>query len=80
MKRQCGTNSFSKLCHSQILQDYAVCTGQGAWEEAWSTRAVDQYFQRLGIHIWVDYWGYDVNHDWPWWYKQANYFLPYLLD
>ena len=57
-----------------------VCTGQGAWEEAWSTRAVDQYFQRLGIHIWVDYWGYDVNHDWPWWYKQAIYFLPYLLD
>ena len=57
-----------------------ICTGQGAWEEPWSTRAMDEHFQRLGIHVWADYWGYDVNHDWPWWFKQANYFLPYLLD
>ena len=57
-----------------------VCTGQGAWEEPWSPRALDQRFRELGIRIWVDYWGYDVNHDWPWWYKQAVYFLPYLLD
>ena len=57
-----------------------VCTGQGAWEETWSPRALDQRFRELGIHIWVDYWGWDVNHDWPWWYKQALYFFPYLLD
>ena len=29
----------------------------------------------MGIDAWIDYWGYDVNHDWPWWYKQMNYFL-----
>jgi esterase/lipase superfamily enzyme len=23
----------------------------------------------------VDFWGPDVNHDWPWWYRQMNYFL-----
>ena len=57
-----------------------VCTGQGAWEEHWSPRALDQQFRELGIHIWVDFWGWDVNHDWPWWHKQAAYFLPYLLD
>ena len=57
-----------------------LCTGQGAWEEPWSTRWIDECFRRVGIHAWVDYWGYDVNHDWPWWYKQTNYFLPYLLD
>ena len=57
-----------------------ICTGQGAWEEPWSARALDQRFRELGIHIWVDFWGSDVNHDWPWWYKQAQYFLPYLLD
>ena len=33
-----------------------------------------------GIHAWVDLWGYDVDHDWPWWKKQIRYFLPYLLD
>ena len=57
-----------------------LCTGQGAWEEPWSTRWLDECFRRVGIHAWVDYWGYDVNHDWPWWFKQTNYFLPYLLD
>ena len=57
-----------------------VCTGLGAWEEPWSTRAVDELFRRLGIRIWVDYWGSDVSHDWPWWHKQAGYFLPYLLE
>ena len=57
-----------------------VCTGQGAWEEPWSSRELDRRFRELGIHIWVDFWGGDVNHDWPWWYKQAEYFLPYLLD
>ena len=57
-----------------------VCTGQGAWEEAWSTREIDRLFSERGIHAWFDYWGYDVNHDWPWWHKQAAYFLPYLLD
>lgn len=57
-----------------------VCVGMGAWEEPWSTQYLDQRFHELGINIWVDYWGYDVNHDWPWWYKQVPYFLPYLLE
>ncbi len=57
-----------------------LCTGQGPWEEPWSTRRMDELFRAKGIHAWVDYWGWDVSHDWPWWYKQASYFLPYLLD
>ena len=57
-----------------------VCVGRGAWEEPWSTEYLDRRFHEIGINIWVDYWGEDVNHDWPWWYKQAAYFLPYLLD
>lgn len=57
-----------------------VCVGRGAWEETWSTEVLAQRFAELGINIWVDFWGEDVNHDWPWWYKQAEYFLPYLMD
>ncbi len=57
-----------------------VCVGMGAWEEPWSTQYIDERFHELGINIWVDYWGYDVNHDWPWWHKQVPYFLPYLLE
>ena len=54
-----------------------VCVGQGLWEDEAieDTRALDQLFRDKGIQAWVDYWGHDVNHDWPWWYRQMNYFL-----
>ncbi len=32
------------------------------------------------IPAWVDYWGTDVNHDWPWWHKQLKYFMGRWLD
>ena len=32
-----------------------------------------------GIHASVNFWGYDVNHDWPWWYKQTAYYLPMIV-
>ena len=57
-----------------------VCAGQGAWEQPETTRRLKQIFEEKGINIWVDLWGWDVCHDWPWWYKQTEYFLPYLLD
>ena len=57
------------------------CTGQGAWEDEMveSTRRLEAVFRQKGIHAWVDFWGYDVNHDWPWWLKQFPYFLEKLL-
>ncbi len=57
-----------------------ICVGLGAWEQPETTRRVDELCRQKGIQIWVDYWGYDVNHDWPWWHKQVNYFAPFLLD
>lgn len=58
-----------------------ICVGQGAWEELLlaGTRRLDAILQAKGIKVWVDYWGLDVNHDWPWWRKQIRYFLPYVL-
>ena len=57
------------------------CVGQGAWEEdgVRTLRNLDGIFREKGIHAWCDYWGFDVNHDWPWWFKQMRYFLPHLL-
>ena len=54
-----------------------VCSGQGAWEEEAlaDTRHLDTLCRNKGIPAWFDYWGHDVNHDWPWWYRQMNYFL-----
>lgn len=61
-------------------QKAVICAGQGAWELPESTKELKALFEEKGIHIWVDLWGYDVSHDWYWWYKQVEYFLPYLLE
>ena len=54
-----------------------VCVGQGAWEHeaVEDTRWLERCFREKSIPAWVDFWGHDVNHDWPWWYVQMNYFL-----
>jgi len=54
-----------------------ICTGQGAWEEGMiaDARAMQDVLGRLGVPAWIDFWGYDVNHDWPWWQRQLPYFL-----
>ena len=56
-----------------------ICVGQGPWERPETTFALRDIFQAKGINTWVDVWGYDCAHDWPWWYKQVEYFLPKLL-
>ena len=58
-----------------------LCVGQGAWEEdgVRSIKNLERIFSEKGIHAWCDFWGYDVNHDWPWWFKQMRYFLPFIL-
>ena len=59
-----------------------LCCEQGAWEEDGirTLKHLERVFREKGIHAWCDFWGYDVNHDWPWWYKQMQYFLPKLLE
>ena len=59
-----------------------LCCGQGAWEEdgVRTLKFLESVFREKGIHAWCDFWGYDVNHDWPWWFKQMRYFLPFILD
>ena len=59
-----------------------ICVGQGAWEAPLleSTRILDGVLREKGIAAWVDYWGFDVNHDWPWWQKQFPYFLSHILS
>ena len=56
-----------------------ICVGLGAWEQPDTTRRIDEICREKGIDLWVDYWGTDVNHDWPWWHKQVAYFVPKLL-
>jgi esterase/lipase superfamily enzyme len=61
---------------SQII----ICCGQGAWEEPIiaDTLALSKILEEKGIPAWIDLWGLDVNHDWPWWRKMAPYFFDKL--
>lgn len=58
-----------------------LCVGQGAWEEELlaSTRRLDALLKAKNVPAWVDYWGTDVSHDWPWWRKQVVYFMNKLF-
>jgi esterase/lipase superfamily enzyme len=58
-----------------------LCCGQGAWEDEMvkSTGLMKETFDRLSVNAWCDFWGSDVNHDWPWWRKQLPYFLGHIL-
>jgi esterase/lipase superfamily enzyme len=62
---------------SQII----VCCGQGAWEDAMlaDTYTLKRILEDKQIPAWIDIWGQDVNHDWPWWRKMAPYFLEHLV-
>ena len=66
------------------IQEYnrkkaVICVGTGPWEMPETTFALRDIFAQKNIHVWVDVWGKDCAHDWPWWYKQVPYFVPYLL-
>ncbi len=62
-------------------QKSLIVIGQGAWEEPLleSTRMLDTVCCRKGIPTRFEYWGHDVNHDWPWWYKMVDIYVPDLL-
>lgn len=54
-----------------------VCVGQGAWEDAMlaDAYALKRIMDEKKIPAWIDIWGHDVNHDWPWWRVMMPYFL-----
>ena len=58
-----------------------IVVGQGNWEGPLieSTRRLETVLRDKGIHAQVDYWGYDVDHDWPWWYKMVEHYAPGFL-
>ncbi len=66
---------LNKIRRTKII----VCTGQGPWEYPNDTKRLKEIFREKGISAWVDLWGHDVDHDWPWWKIMLKYFLPYIL-
>ena len=62
-------------------QKSLIVCGQGAWEEdvLRSTRWLDEVCRENGIPTRFFYWGQDVSHDWCWWYKMVQTYLPAFL-
>lgn len=72
-------DSRVKLLRNRTI---VLCVGQGANEEIEmdATALLENALKEKNIDAWVDWWGKDVSHDWPWWKAQLSYFLPFALD
>jgi esterase/lipase superfamily enzyme len=60
--------------------DIIVCAGRGPWDEDMlaDAEALGRILEAKGVSCWIDIWGHDVSHDWPWWRRQMPYFLHHL--
>ena len=58
-----------------------ICIGQGAWEEDLipGNKEMEVILKEKNVPAWVDFWGYDVAHDWNWWQIQIKYFMEKVL-
>lgn len=61
--------------------DIILCIGTGRWENDGipDMHFLEKRFKELGVPVWFDYWGNDVDHDWPWWMMQFPYFISYII-
>ena len=63
MLRQCDPNRI------------VILTGQGAYEDPDRSRHLSYILHTKNIPHTLDLWGYDVNHDWPWWRKMLDHYI-----
>lgn len=68
---------LEKYRRSKII----ICAGQGAWETDTlvDVLTMEKILDEKQVPAWIDLWGYDVNHDWPWWRRQLPYFLSKIV-
>jgi esterase/lipase superfamily enzyme len=66
------------LTRLQQDTDIVLASGQGAYEAPDASRRMAGILHDKGIPHWLDIWGADVNHDWPWWRRMLPYFLEKL--
>lgn len=57
--------------HTQIH----IVTGRGAYEAPHKSEQLSRVLSTRGISHNLDMWGYDVNHDWPWWRRMLPHYV-----
>lgn len=69
--------------HLPILQrggrTIILFSGQGAYEAPDRSQRLSGILHDKGIPHWLDLWGGDVNHDWPWWRKAVPHYFGKLF-
>ena len=70
--------------HLPILQSGGriifLYSGQGAYEAPDRSRNLSDILKGKGVPHWLDLWGHDVNHDWPWWRKVMPYYFGKIFN
>ena len=56
-----------------------IFSGQGAFEAPERSRQLSGILSNKGIPHWLDVWGHDVDHDWPWWRKAVPHYFGRLF-
>ncbi len=57
-----------------------IYTGQGAYEAPERSRQLSAILHSKGIPHWLDIWGPEANHDWPWWRQAIPYYFGKLFS
>ncbi|MBI2392136.1 MAG: prolyl oligopeptidase family serine peptidase [Deltaproteobacteria bacterium] len=52
-----------------------LVTGQGKWEAPHASARFSALLHERGIPHNFDKWGYDVDHDWPWWRRMLPHYV-----
>ena len=68
-------NDEFHLPRLQRADSIVIVTGQGAYEAPDRSRELSGVLHSKGIPHLLELWGYDVNHDWPWWRKMLPHYL-----
>ena len=70
-----GLNDDHYLPLLRRAEAIVIVTGQGKWEDPERSRQLSRILNSKGIPHTLDLWGYDVDHDWPWWRKMLDYYI-----
>ena len=85
--QNCPVNYLSNIPQDHYYIDMynnrkiLIVVGQGAWEGPLvaSTQRLEAVLHSKGIHGQIEYWGHDVDHDWPWWFRMCQVYVPQFL-